>query len=1178
MTVRIAPEAEPIPGYKLIERLGGGGFGEVWKAVAPGGLMKAIKFVYGELQAANEDAQRAEQELKALSRVKTVRHPYILSLERYDIIDDQLIIVMELADRNLYDRYKECRTQGQPGIPRQELLRYMEETAEALDLMNIEYQLQHLDIKPQNLFLVHNHCKVADFGLVKDLAGMMASLTGGVTPVYASPETFDGWVSRYCDQYSLAICYQELLTGVRPFVSNNVAQLIQQHLKSPPDLTSLPPTDREIIGRAMSKNPDDRYTSCMEMIRALREGESVPVVALRASPSVFVDSLGRPIRTPEEVGLAAESANGNGHASFGLEAAEAAAQAAGREGSTGQTQWLQAQKSTDDSAEAAGAGSALPQVFEGDGMLFPSLVIGLGNLGLGVVKRLREKLVERFDALGEIPTVRMLYVDTDPDGFRAATEGSPKEALAASEVILAKLNRPSHYMRSQSSKARMGNWFNQKLLYRIPRNLITTGLRPLGRLAYVDNYRVIARRIRSELETCTERETLLGAAQRTSLGIRNSKPRVYVVTGLAGGTGSGMFIDVAYSVKKILKEMGYEQPDVHGIFLLPAVDRHPGRTLGLANTFAALTELNHFTAPGTFFSAQYEEKDKGFHDHDGPFTRCVILPLPEETEARSLREVSGVAADFLYRNLVTPLGRVIDEARGATTAPPRHPWGMSCQTFGGYRISLPRKALLEQVGRHASLQLVQRWMRKDAVPVRERVKELVEDSWAKQQLTPESLIVDFRHACDLALGQPAEAVLQGLTEPLGQLDAQDLARFKTTVVAILSRLEEILGRPNETLGGRECKLAEPLHATADALAQKWGQRLTEHAVQLIEKPEFRLAGAEEAIRQDLHMLERVLQQQEPLHKEFTNRAAEARTRIMSLLENLDTVTPGHKRTPGLLANIIELTRVYPRWRYQGLVLQTLSSTYVSLRGFLSDQLREINYCRDRLAELRRILEAGQSDAVSTSDSILSRNLFPEGCRSLAEAADLLKERFTEAELLAFDERMQGIIQGEFVSLVQICLSSANRLKDLDLFMRRHAEEFLSKQIAGAEVAELFLALHGNREQTRDDLAGMFKQAAPRIASQKKDQVEEIAVFAAPLGKAGSTVKALVDEALPDTKLLETDSKEDIVFYRERPHVFLSDLEHLGPLGYEAYRQAAAAEHFTPHSRSDIKQWRAANIS
>src|SRR5262245_66545400 len=129
----------------------------------------------------------------------------------------------------------------------------MEETAEALDLMNIQYQLQHLDIKPQNIFLVHNHVKVADFGLVKDLEGSQASVTGGITPVYAAPETFDGVVTRFSDQYSLAIVYQELLTGQRPFVGSNVRQLILQHLQGVPNVTPLPPGEQPIVARALSK-------------------------------------------------------------------------------------------------------------------------------------------------------------------------------------------------------------------------------------------------------------------------------------------------------------------------------------------------------------------------------------------------------------------------------------------------------------------------------------------------------------------------------------------------------------------------------------------------------------------------------------------------------------------------------------------------------------------------------------------------------------------------------------------------------------------------------------------------------------------------------------------------------------------------------------------------------------
>src|SRR5262245_40083386 len=124
MATVLGPSAEPIPGYRLIERLGRGGFGEVWKAVAPGGLHKAIKFVYGDLSAAGE-GEPAEQERKSLERIKSIRHPYILSLERIEEVDGQLLIVMELADRNLWDRFRECRGLNLPGIPRDELLNYM---------------------------------------------------------------------------------------------------------------------------------------------------------------------------------------------------------------------------------------------------------------------------------------------------------------------------------------------------------------------------------------------------------------------------------------------------------------------------------------------------------------------------------------------------------------------------------------------------------------------------------------------------------------------------------------------------------------------------------------------------------------------------------------------------------------------------------------------------------------------------------------------------------------------------------------------------------------------------------------------------------------------------------------------------------------------------------------------
>ncbi len=268
---KLQPGVEPIPGYKLVSRLGGGGFGEVWKVQAPGGFFKAMKFVLGNLNRSKDAAQPAVQELKALQHILSIRHPFILSLERYDIVNGQLLIVMELADRNLHQRHKELRAAGQTGLPRDELLRYLEETAEALDFMNAQHGLQHRDIKPANLFLVQNHVKVADFGLVKDQESGPAKEGSGITPEYAAPELWQGGLSRYCDQYSLAITYQELLTGTRPFTAQTMPDWKRQHLEYPPNTAPLPRGDQEAIARALAKRPRDRWPSCMEMVAALKK-------------------------------------------------------------------------------------------------------------------------------------------------------------------------------------------------------------------------------------------------------------------------------------------------------------------------------------------------------------------------------------------------------------------------------------------------------------------------------------------------------------------------------------------------------------------------------------------------------------------------------------------------------------------------------------------------------------------------------------------------------------------------------------------------------------------------------------------------------------------------------------------------------------------------------------------
>ncbi|HMF12013.1 MAG TPA: serine/threonine-protein kinase, partial [Gemmataceae bacterium] len=267
---------EVLPGYRLLEPIGRGGFGEVWKCEAPGGLHKAAKFVHRDHDQLHGSSASADEELDAIQRVKAIRHPFLLSIERVESADDDLIVVYELADRSLHALFQEFRTAGSLGIPREELLRYLWETAEALDVLNLRHSLLHLDVKPQNLFLVSGHVKLGDFGLVYSLEAENGKSgkplrRQSVTPLYAAPELFHGTVSRASDQYSLAIVYQELLTGVLPFEGTNARQLMLQHTQAEPNLAPLPLAERSIVARAMSKDPARRFPSCTTFAQALTE-------------------------------------------------------------------------------------------------------------------------------------------------------------------------------------------------------------------------------------------------------------------------------------------------------------------------------------------------------------------------------------------------------------------------------------------------------------------------------------------------------------------------------------------------------------------------------------------------------------------------------------------------------------------------------------------------------------------------------------------------------------------------------------------------------------------------------------------------------------------------------------------------------------------------------------------
>jgi serine/threonine protein kinase len=268
---------ERIGNYRLIDKVGAGGMGEVYLAIEePVGRKVAIKLLRASLD--GEYLQRFTDERKALARLNQRN---IVTMFATGEVDHRPYFVMEyLEGESLRDRLR------RETIPRSEIV---EITRQICDALNSAHQrgIVHRDIKPENIFLSHDDdgllVKVLDFGIATLKESEMktvSSLIVGTGP-YLSPEQARGLhrteIDGRADIYSLGLVIYEMLTGVRAFTAGD-GDYAHLHLHVMPPPPSERAKDAEItvavngaVMKALAKAPEDRYDSVRDFARKLKD-------------------------------------------------------------------------------------------------------------------------------------------------------------------------------------------------------------------------------------------------------------------------------------------------------------------------------------------------------------------------------------------------------------------------------------------------------------------------------------------------------------------------------------------------------------------------------------------------------------------------------------------------------------------------------------------------------------------------------------------------------------------------------------------------------------------------------------------------------------------------------------------------------------------------------------------
>ena len=265
----MARSNDKIGPYTLVSKLGQGAFGVVWlaqKQTAIATTQFALKLPRDE----DIDVEAFKQE--AAIWLQASGHPNVLPLIDADIYDGQVVIVSEYVnDGSLAGWLKQHGGKASSIATACEII---EGVLAGLAHLH-ERRIIHRDLKPENILLQRDNPRVADFGISRLLRTTSQSTNVSGTLAYMAPEAFDGKRNERTDIWAVGVIFYQLLGGSLPYDQQDMVSFIGAIMRHDPAPLeeSVPEVLRQVVMKALQREPNERYQSAVEMRNDLREAE-----------------------------------------------------------------------------------------------------------------------------------------------------------------------------------------------------------------------------------------------------------------------------------------------------------------------------------------------------------------------------------------------------------------------------------------------------------------------------------------------------------------------------------------------------------------------------------------------------------------------------------------------------------------------------------------------------------------------------------------------------------------------------------------------------------------------------------------------------------------------------------------------------------------------------------------